>query len=473
MSSLTRLTIERLAPRLAGGEVSPVELTDAYLDRIATRDGDLNAFIVVTAEDARQQAQAAETEIRRGHYRGPLHGIPVALKDLFDVAGLPTTAGSRLFLDNVARTDAPSVARLRAAGAVFLGKLNMHEVAYGVTGDSSHFGPVRNPWDTGRSPGGSSSGSAAAIAAGLCAAATGTDTGGSIRMPATLCGIVGLKPTFGRVSKRGVIPLSFSLDHAGPMARSVYDVAVMLQAMSGYDPLDPASIDRPVPSFTADLDRGARGLTIAVDPDYSLVGATADVLDGLRHTLEILRHHGATVIEVSVPRLRDASRLALDILNAEASAFHEDRLRTRRDEFQPDVASRLELGFQVSGMAYGRAVEFRAQLARDFEAVFAQADIFLAPGTAVPAPLRGATEVVIDGAPVNMREAIARYTRPFNLLGLPVLAVPSGISGEGLPIGVQLIGRPWDEAAVLRAGRIIEGDRPWPLPPEPDDGITP
>lgn len=469
MSALTRLTIEHLAPRLAAGEVSPLTVTDAYLDRIAARDRDLNTFIVVTADSARQQAKAAEAEIRRGEYRGPLHGIPIALKDLFDVAGLPTTAGSRLFLDNIAREDAPSVARLRAAGAILLGKLNMHEVAYGVTGDSSHFGPVRNPWDTARSPGGSSSGSGAAIAAGLCAAATGTDTGGSIRMPATLCGIVGLKPTYGRISKRGVIPLSFSLDHAGPMARSIYDVAVMLQAMSGYDPLDPASVNRPVPSFTADLDRGTRGLTVAVDPDYSLVGATADVLDGLRHSLEILRRHGASVIEVSVPRLRDASRMALDILNAEASAFHEQRLQTRRDEFQPDVASRLELGFQVSGMAYGRAVEFRAHLIRDFEAVFEQADIFLAPGTAVPAPLRGATEAIIDGATINMREAIARYTRPFNLLGVPVLALPSGISGEGLPIGIQLIGRPWDEATLLRAGRVIEGDRPWPSPPQPDD----
>lgn len=473
MSALTRLTIEHLAPRLAAGEVSPVEVTEAYLARIEAREPDLNAFIRVTADTALAQARAAEAEFRAGRYRGPLHGVPIGIKDLFDVAGLPTTAGSRLFLNHVATEDAPSVARLRAAGVVFLGKLNMHEVAYGVTGDSSYFGATRNPWDTGRSPGGSSSGSAAAVAAGLCAAATGTDTGGSIRMPATLCGIVGLKPTYGRVSKRGVLPLSFSLDHVGPMARSIYDVAVMLQALAGYDPRDPASIERPVPSFTANLARGVRGLTIAVDPDYSLVGATDDVLDGLRHTLDILRHEGATVIEVSLPRLAGATKAALDILNAEASAFHEERLKTRPDEFQPDVVSRLQLGFQVSGMDYGRAVQLRAELAHDFEVVFDQADIFLAPGTAVPAPIRGATEAFIHGAPVNMREAIARYTRPFNLLGLPVLAVPSGISAEGLPVGVQLVGRAWDEATLLRAGRVLEGNRPWPSPPAISDTAHP
>lgn len=465
MNALTRLSIQHLAPRLAVGEVSPVEVTQAYLDRIGTYASALNAYIRVTEEAALAQARAAEAEIRAGQYRGPLHGVPIAIKDLYDVAGLPTTAGSRLFLDNVAAQDAPSIARLRDAGAVFLGKLNMHEVAYGVTGDSSHFGPTHNPWDLARVPGGSSSGSGAAVAAGLCAAATGSDTGGSIRIPAALCGIVGLKPTYGRVPTRGLIPLSYSLDHPGPLARSVYDAAVMLQAMSGYDAADPTSVDRPVPDFTADMERGARGLTVALDPAFSLVGADADVLRGLHATLDTLRHEGASVVESALPRLAEANKVALDILNAEATGFHAERLKARRDEFRPDVGSRLQLGFEVRGIDYAYAVRFRSFLVRDFERLFESVDLFIAPGCAVPAPPLGASKVEIEGVTVSAREAIARYTRPFNLTGLPVLSLPSGLSAEGLPVGVQLVSRWWDEATLVRIGRVLEGTRPWPAPP--------
>ncbi len=464
MTELTRLTIEHLAPRLAAGEVSPVEVTQAYLDRIAAHDPELNAYVRVMADSALAEARAAESAIRRGAYRGPLHGIPVALKDLFDVAGVPTTAGSSFFLDNVPVEDAPSVARLRGAGAVILGKLNLHEMAYGVSGDSSAFGPTRNPWDPTRMPGGSSGGSGAAVAARLCAAATGSDTGGSIRIPSALCGVVGLKPTYGRVSNRGVLPLSYSLDHLGPMARSVYDVAVMLQAMSGYDPAEPSSVDQPVPSFTADLDRGVRGLTVALDPQYSLVGASREVLNGLHETLETLKRLGAHVVEVSLPRLPEANRAALDLLNAEASALHEDRLKTQLDRFQPDVGARLQLGFQVSGLAVARALRVRALLNVDFRRLFETADAFIAPGCAVPAPPIGASEVDIDGQMAPARESIARYTRPFNLAGLPALSIPSGFTSDGLPVGVQLVGAWWDEATLLRIGRALEGTRPWPTP---------
>ncbi|MFN8475120.1 MAG: amidase [Anaerolineae bacterium] len=464
MTELTRLTIEHLAPRLATGEVSPTEVTQAYLDRIAAHDPELNAYIRVTPESALAEAQAAEKDIRRGAYRGPLHGIPIALKDLFDVAGVPTTAASAFFMDNVPSEDAPSVARLRAAGAVILGKLNIHEMAYGVSGDSSAFGPTRNPWDPTRMPGGSSGGSGAAVAARLCAAATGSDTGGSIRIPSALCGVVGLKPTYGRVSNRGVLPLSYSLDHVGPMARSVYDVAVVLQAMSGYDAADPASVDRPVPSFTADLNRGVRGLTVALDPGYSLAGATREVLNGLHETLDTLARLGARIVEVSLPRLADANRAALDLLNAEASALHEERLKTQLDRFQPDVGARLQLGFKVSGLDVARALRVRTELMVDFRRVFETADAFIAPGCAVPAPPIGASEVDIDGQTVGAREAIARYTRPFNLAGLPALSIPSGFTSEGLPVGVQLVGAWWEEATLLRIGRALEGTRPWPTP---------
>ncbi|MFN8498382.1 MAG: amidase [Anaerolineae bacterium] len=466
MSELTRLTIEHLAPRLATGEVSPIEVTQAYLDRIAAHEPTLNAYIRVTPESALAEAQAADNDIRRGAYRGPLHGIPIALKDLFDVAGVPTTAGSAFFLDNVPTQDAPSVARLKAAGAVILGKLNMHEIALGVFGDSSYFGPTRNPWDPTRMPGGSSGGSGAAVAARLCAAATGSDTGGSIRIPSALCGVVGLKPTYGRVSNRGVLPLSYSLDHVGPMARGVYDVAVMLQAMSGYDPDDPASADQPVPSFTADLDRGVRGLTIALDPQYSLVGATGDVLNGLHETLEALKRLGAEIVEVSLPRLVEANEAALNILRPEASALHEERLRTQLEKFQPDVQARLPQGFEVSGMTVARALRVRAELMVDFRRLFQTADAFIAPTCAVPAPPIGTTEVEVNGQTVGAREAIARYTRPFNLAGLPALSIPSGFTSDGLPVGVQLVGAWWNEATLLRIARALEGTRPWPTPDE-------
>jgi aspartyl-tRNA(Asn)/glutamyl-tRNA(Gln) amidotransferase subunit A len=363
--------------------------------------------------------------------------------------------------------DAPSVARLRAAGAVLLGKLNMHEVAYGVTGDSSHFGPTRNPWDLSRVPGGSSGGSGAAVAAGLCAGATGSDTGGSIRIPAALCGIVGLKPTYGRIPTRGLIPLSYSLDHPGPMTRSVYDAGVMLQAMSGYDEEDPTTADEPVPIFTEDLDRGVHGLTVALDPEWCLTGAHPDVLAGLEATLETLSHAGANVVEVSLPRLAAANRAALDILNAEASGYHEERLKTRLADYRPDVGSRLQLGFDVRGIEYGHAIRLRSFLVRDFKRLFEGVDLFIAPAAGVPAPPIGTSKVEINGVEVSAREAIARFTRPFNFTGLPVLALPSGLSADGLPVGVQIAAACWNEALLLRVGRCLEGNRPWPSPPEP------
>lgn len=458
---LWRLTLEELAPLLREGQLSPVEVTQAYLERIDALNPTLNAFITVTGDQALADARRYEEEIRRGDYRGPLHGVPVALKDLYDTAGVPTTAASRIYADRVPDEDATSVARLRAAGAVLLGKTNLHEFAYGVTSDSSYFGPTRNPWDLERVPGGSSGGSGAALAAGLCAVATGSDTGGSIRIPAALCGVVGLKPTYGRISCHGLLPLSWALDHPGPMTRTVYEAAVMLAAMAGYDPRDPASADAPVPDYTAGLCQGARGLHVGVDPAWALTGIHDEVRAAFQAALEVLKDLGAEIVEASVPGIEEGMDAALTILSAEATAVHEEFLRMRPVDYQPDVRARLEKGFPIRGIDYGRARRVGERLRRDFTLLFQRVDLFATPMCGIPAPRIGQREAIIGGQTVPVMAPLTRYTRVFNLTGLPAISVPCGFSSEGLPIGLQLAGRAWDEATVLRAAHAYEGATGW------------
>jgi len=458
---LHTLTIEELAPLLQDKQVSPVEVTRAYLERIEALDEALNAYITVTAAQALADARRCEEEIMRGDYRGPLHGVPVALKDLYDTAGVPTTAASKIYADRVPAEDATSVTRLRAAGAIILGKTNLHEFAYGVTSESSYFGPARNPWDPERVAGGSSGGSGAAVAAGLCVVATGTDTGGSIRIPAALCGIVGLKPTYGRVSCHGVLPLSWALDHPGPMTRSAYDAAVMLAAMAGYDPRDPASADVPVPDYTTGLSESLAGLRVGLDPEWALTGVHDEVRSAFQAALDVLKDLGANVVEVSVPGLEEGMEAALTILSAEATAVHEEFLRTRPDDYQPDVRARLEKGFQVRGIDYGRARRKGEELRREFDLLFQEVDLFATPMCAIPAPKIGQREVTIGGESVPVMASLTRYTRVFNLTGLPAITVPCGFSSEGLPIGLQLGGRAWDEATVLRAAYAYERATGW------------
>ena len=458
-TELCILTLGELAALLRGKQVSPVEVTQAYLERIETLDPTFNAYITVTAEQALAEARRCEEEILHGDYRGPLHGIPIALKDLYDTAGVPTTAASRIYAQRVPDEDATSVARLRATGAVILGKTNLHEFAYGVTTASSFLGPTRNPWDQARVPGGSSGGSGAAVAAGLCAAATGSDTGGSIRIPAALCGIVGLKPTYGRISCHGLLPLSWTLDHAGPMTRSVYGAAAMLTAMAGYDPRDPASADVPVPDFAAGLEEDVRDLRIGLDPQWALTGIHGEVRDAFEQVLKALEEMGAEIVEVSVPRVREGMEAALTILMAEATAIHEEFLRTRPDDYQPDVRARLEKGFDITGLDYARARRSGELLRRDFATLFQRIDLLATPMCGIVAPKLGQREVVIDGEAVPVMAPLTRYTRVFNLTGLPAISVPCGFSSEGLPIGLQLVGRAWDEATVLRAAYAYEKRR--------------
>jgi aspartyl-tRNA(Asn)/glutamyl-tRNA(Gln) amidotransferase subunit A len=466
-SDLHTLALEELSPLLRQKALSPLELTLAYVERIEALDDATNAFITVTPEQALDTARRCESEILRGTYRGPLHGVPVALKDLYDTAGVPTTAGSKIYADRVPERDATIVARLRAAGAVLVGKTNLHEFAYGVTTDSSFYGPTRNPWDLRCVAGGSSGGSGAALAARLCVAATGSDTGGSIRIPAALCGVVGLKPSYGRISCHGLLPLSWTLDHSGPMARTVYATAAMLEAMADHDPLDPVSAQMAVPSYTAHLRDGVAGLRIGVDPEWALSGIHAEVRSAFREALEVLRGLGAELVEASVPGIDEAMEAALIILMAEATSVHEEFLRTRPDDYQPDVRARLGRGFGVRGLDYARARRSGDLVRRDLGALFERIDLLATPMCAIPAPRLAQQEAAIDTGDVTVMDALTRYTRVFNLTGLPAVSIPCGFSSDALPIGLQLVGRAWDEATVLRAAYAYEAVTPWTrrLPP--------
>jgi aspartyl-tRNA(Asn)/glutamyl-tRNA(Gln) amidotransferase subunit A len=453
---LTSLSIASAGELLAAGEISPVELTRVHLERIQQLDPQLNCFITLTPELALQQARQAEQEIRAGAYRGPLHGIPLALKDLFETAGVRTTAGSSFFAENVPEHDAYVVGRLREAGAVLLGKTNLHEIALGVTNENPHFGATCNPWDLRCIPGGSSGGSAAALAAGLCLGALGTDTGGSIRIPAALCGVVGLKPTRGRISLRGVIPLSWNLDHVGPMARSVRDTALLLQAIAGYDPEDPWSVDQPADDSLHGLEDGIKGWRVALAVDEYFTDLTvvdAQVLQAVWQAAQTFTQLGAQVEEVVFPGARQAARTNGLMTPSDGAAFHRELLQTNPDGFGADVLARLRNGAAYTSTEYSLARQTQAVLRRQFRQFFNHFDLLLTPTVPIPAPVRGSADAV------ERANLLTRFTAPFNLSGLPALSVPCGLTKEGLPIGLQLVARPWAEARLLRAGWAFEAYR--------------
>jgi aspartyl-tRNA(Asn)/glutamyl-tRNA(Gln) amidotransferase subunit A len=455
MSDLTHLTIAEAADLLARREIAAVELTEAHLRRIDAHDTHLNSFITVTSDHALTQARAADAELTRGVRRGPLHGIPLALKDLYDTAGIRTTAGSTFFADRIPDTDARAVTLLYQAGAVLLGKLNMHEWALGVTNINPHYGPSRNPWDPSRITGGSSGGAAAALAAGLCMGALGSDTGGSIRIPSSLCGIVGLKPTFGRVSLQGVIPLSWNLDHAGPMARTVTDAALLLQAIAGYDPDDPVSVALPVDNLLATLDAGVTGWRIALATDAHFGEADPEVISAVRRAATVFEELGARVEAVDLSQGREAAQMNALMTTSDAAAFHRDRLRDHPHRFGADVLARMERGAQFTSTEYILARRFQSEWRRRLERFFDQFDLLLTPATPITAP-------VIEGLDsIEAARQLTRCTAPFNLAGLPALSLPCGLSAAGLPIGLQIVAAPWNEARVLRAGRAFENATQW------------
>jgi aspartyl-tRNA(Asn)/glutamyl-tRNA(Gln) amidotransferase subunit A len=452
---LAHLSIAEASALIRERKLSPLELTDACLARIEAVDGSLNAFITVTAEEARKTARELGEEIATGRNRGALHGIPIGLKDIFDVAGVRMTAASPILAENVATADSGVTRRLKDAGAVLVGKLNLHQFAFGATGRSSHFGPARNPWDAERITGGSSSGSGAAVAAGECFAAMGTDTGGSIRIPASLCGVTGLKPTFGRVTKAGLMPLSWSLDHAGPLTRTAEDAAIVLQAIAGHDPDDIASSSEPVPDYRAHLRDGVKGLRIGV-PDSFFFDALAPEIDaGVREAIGVLEKLGARVEPVHLPLIAEIPAATNAIQLPEALAFHQKWMAERPDDYADDVRYRLELGAMMPAVSYVQAQRLREQAVTAWrDEVFSRVDVVATASTQTAA-------FKLDGSDLSVTLSLIRLTNPLNLLGVPAMSVPCGFTGDGLPFGLQLIGRWWDEATVLRAANAYQQATDW------------
>lgn len=452
---LTDLTLWEASHMIAEKRLSPVELVRAHLERIQQVEARLNAFITVTEEEAEAQARRVEAAVRRGETLPPLAGCPIAVKDLYLTQGVRTTAGSRFFQASLPVEDAAAIQRVKTAGAVLLGKLNMHEVALGLTGVNPHFGACRNPWDTARITGGSSSGSAAALAARLCLGSLGSDTGGSIRVPSGLCGVVGLKPTYGRVSLHGVIPLSWTLDHAGPMARNVKDVALLLQVIAGYDPRDPVSIDRPVDDYLAGLEQGVAGWRIGLVEAGDFGGAEPEILAAVTRAAEQFASLGARVEVCSVPWAQQAARANSQIIVCDAAAYHRERLASQPEWFGEDVRQRLENGTKLSGVEVSLARRLQSELRRQFENLFEGFDLLLTPTTAIPAGTIEESNALVS-AP-----QLTHFTSPFNLSGLPAISTPCGFTSGDLPIGMQLIGAPWSENRLLRAAFAYEQSTDW------------
>lgn len=451
-TDLTQYSLVEVAALLRRKAVSPVELTQACLARIERLNPALNAFITVTAEQALKQAREAEAEIQRGHWRGTLHGVPLALKDLIDTAGIRTTAASAVFKDRIPSEDAEVVRRLNAAGAVLLGKLNMHEFAYGGSSVPSFFGPVHNPWNLEYIAGGSSGGSASAVAARLCYGALGSDTGGSIRQPSAYCGITGLKATYGRVSTRGAVPLSWSLDHLGPMCRTVADATHVLQTIAGYDPQEPTSVDAPVPDYAQALKAKTSGLRLGIPKAVFYEGLDPEIEAAINQAIDVLRKLGASIRDVQLPAYK-----ALPVVNAEAAAYHAPYMAKTPELYQPVTRGRLEAGAKITTGEYIQGRRELDRLRRAVREVFAGVDLLVTPTTPVP-PVPIAANVDATGTVPILS---LRNTSPFDVYGLPTISVPCGFTHAGLPIGLQISGAPFAESAVIALAHAYEQATEW------------
>jgi aspartyl-tRNA(Asn)/glutamyl-tRNA(Gln) amidotransferase subunit A len=449
MSNPCFLTIAEASRLIRARRLSPVELTNAYLDRIAALDGQLNSYILVLREQALAGAREAEAEIMAGRWKGPLHGIPIALKDIYETAGIPTTGHSALFRDHVPAEDATTVRLLREAGVVVLGKTATWEFAIGGPSFDLPWPPARNPWDTALDPAGSSSGSGAAVAAGLCMGAMGSDTGGSIRSPSAWNGIAGLKPTYGLVSRRGVLPLSFTLDHAGPMCWTSEDCALMMQTLAAYDPLDPGSADPGPIDFTMASGKALAGLRVGVVRHFFEKDAPAEpeVCAALENALTVMREGGATVRDVTLAPLDLYYDLCGLIMSPEAYAIHERGLTETPELYGALARQRISAGALIKGSDYVNALRLRAKLVAQAAEVMREVDVLVTPTRHGPPEPLGQFDTILGRR---------FYTRPFNVLGLPALSVCSGFTGAGLPLSLQIAGRPFEDSLVLRVGDAFE-----------------
>ena len=468
MSDITELSIAELAQGYRDKSFSPVDAARAYFARIAQHNDKVNAFVTLCEEDALAEAKQAETEIAAGQWRGPMHGIPIGHKDLYQTAGVRSTAGSRVLENHVPDSDATGVARLKKAGAVMLGKLNTHEFAYGPTNDSSMFGPCRNPWDPTRFSGGSSGGSGAAVALRLCAGATGSDTGGSIRMPSACCGITGLKPTYGRTSRAGIYPLCWTMDHSGPMTRSAEDAALMFQPMPGPDGRDATVADRLVPDYAAALDGDIKGLRIGVPTHYFFDRAIPEIAEAAQNAIAVLEGLGAEVREVDIAHIDHAAAAALVLYLSEGTAYHDDHIATIGELYTDQVRLFLEIGNYVLAKDYLHAQRYRTLLGHAMADVLAEVDVLAMPSLPITAQPLGQEKIDIRGETDSVFGAILRNTEPFDLTGLPALVVPCGIASDGMPMSLQIAGRPFDEAGLFKIGHAFQQASDWHTRRPPD-----
>jgi len=451
-------SITRLAPKIESGELSPVDLVEASLARISQLDPGphgLNAFLDVWSDQAIADARTAEKAITTGGYLGPLHGIPVGLKDLIDVAGRETTGGSKILAGNIAKSDSTVAKKLREAGAILVGKLNLVEFAIGITGLNPTTGDVKNPWDKTRITAGSSSGSAAAVAAGMIPAALGTDTGGSVRMPASLCGIAGLKPTYGRVSRAGVLDLSWSMDHVGPMTRTTADCALMMNVLAGHDARDPASSHEPVPDFTSGLAEDLENLRIGVPTDYFFNDSVdSEILASVRAAIELMSRNGAEIVELPMPWVEMGRAINLGVIISEVVAVHEKTLSEHPELYTPAVRSRIQSGFNVSAVDYIRAQRARQWFNHHTAESMNEIDVLITPTVPVQTPtIEDCTPSL--GNPGSGLE-LPLFTGVFDVTGQPSHSIPCGFTTGGMPIGMMITGHPFDEVTVLRVGNAYE-----------------
>ncbi|GGG06516.1 amidase [Paenibacillus abyssi] len=461
MEKLMDKSILELAPLLQTKQLSPVDLVKECLQRIEETEPTLNAYITVLHREAMESAALAEKEILGGHYKGVLHGIPYSAKDLYTTKGIRTTAGSKVLEHNIPDYDATAIIRLREAGAVLVGKNNLHEFAFGGTNENEYFGPARNPWNPAMNPGGSSGGSAASVAASSSIFSLGTDTAGSIRIPASFCGIVGMKGTYGRVSRRGVLPLSSSLDHAGPLAKTTWDAAAVMSVIAGYDPLDPSSSSHPVPDYTeafsCEGSKPFKGMRVGVCERYFFERLDPQVERAVRSALLRFEELGAELVAVDVPDIYDAVNARGIISLSEIYAYHSGILKTSYEEYGSNIRKRLETGQYIPAWAYINAQRLRTQHLKAWDEVYQKIDLLVSPTMAIPAFPIYADTISLDGNEVDPRNLdVSSRTPPSNFNGYPAVSIPCGLTEEGLPIGLQIQGRPFEEGLVFRSAYFME-----------------